>query len=105
MKKFECISGQSTEEDLTAIVHNRGFINTPLLHAIGDPERVNQLVAQKTALKRTGQPEEVAKLLLFLLSDMSSYITGSVMQPPFRRPQFLIGKDHSTNKSYNRLSI
>ncbi|KIX05581.1 uncharacterized protein Z518_06453 [Rhinocladiella mackenziei CBS 650.93] len=58
-----------------------GFINTPLLYAIGDLDKVNQLVAQKTALKRIGQPEEVSRLLAFLLSDVSSYITASVCMP------------------------
>ena len=32
-----------------------------------------------TPLKRIGQPEEMAELALFLLSERSSYITGQVI--------------------------
>ena len=41
-------------------------------------ERLPQLV-RGTALKRDGQPEEVAELAAFLCSDRSPYITGAVI--------------------------
>jgi 3alpha(or 20beta)-hydroxysteroid dehydrogenase len=48
-----------------------GAIETDMLPE-GDPARFRRL-----PLRRTGQPEEVAELALFLASDASSYITGA----------------------------
>ena len=58
-----------------------GAIATPFYGKIGLPDTVLSEVAntitQKIALKRFGAPDELAKTVLFLASDDSSYTTGA----------------------------
>ena len=54
-----------------------GFIETEMTKAI--PEEARKERAEKNPLKRAGQPEDVANLVIFLGSDMSTYISGQVI--------------------------
>ncbi|MEW6404486.1 MAG: SDR family oxidoreductase [Chloroflexota bacterium] len=60
-----------------------GPIATPLLGAIiasaANPEHERRSIVEKTILKRLGQPEEVANVIVFVASDEASYMTGSVV--------------------------
>ena len=54
-----------------------GAIHTPIDADVeADPEKMNALLAE-IPLHRMGQPEEVAKLALYLASDAAAYVTGS----------------------------
>jgi len=56
-----------------------GVIDTPLAKALGSSEQIHDRLLSRTALKRIAQPEEVSKVILFLLSDAAGYITGSTI--------------------------
>ncbi len=43
------------------------------------PENVREEWAKKIPLRRGGTPEDIAKVALFLASDLSAYVTGQVI--------------------------
>ena len=55
-----------------------GFIMTDMTQSL--PEEVHQHFLSLIPMKRAGKPEEVAQTALFLASDLSSYISGQVIQ-------------------------
>lgn len=54
-----------------------GFIETDMTESL--PEQVRTYALQKIPLARLGTPEEVAHGVLFLCSELASYITGQVL--------------------------
>ena len=54
-----------------------GFITTEMTNKL--PEDVKKIWEEKIPLKRGGTHEEVAKVALFLASDLSSYVSGQVI--------------------------
>lgn len=65
-------------QGIRAIALCPGLIETPLSGGPGAAERHPGIVAN-VALKRAGQPEEVAELASFLCSDRAGYLTGNVI--------------------------
>lgn len=55
-----------------------GFIETAMTAAL--PEEVRQDWMKKIPLRRGGQVEDIANVCLFLACDMSSYVSGQVIQ-------------------------
>ena len=55
-----------------------GFIETAMTAAL--PDEIRQEWVQKIPLRRGGQVEDIANVATFLASDLSSYVTGQVIQ-------------------------
>lgn len=51
-----------------------GFIDTPII-----PEESKQVLSAATPMKRLGKTEEMAKAVLFMASDDSSFMTGNAL--------------------------
>ena len=55
-----------------------GFIDTPMTMAL--PEDVRKGWLEKIPLRRGGTVEDIANVATFLASDMSSYVSGQVIE-------------------------
>jgi 3-oxoacyl-[acyl-carrier protein] reductase len=54
-----------------------GFIATEMVMAM--PEKVRDMMADKTPLQRLGRPDEIARAYLYLASDEASFVHGAVL--------------------------
>lgn len=55
-----------------------GFINTPMVEKV--PDKIIESMKGKVVLGRLGEPEDVARAVLFLSGDDSDYVTGQVLR-------------------------
>ena len=55
-----------------------GFIDTAMTQAL--PDDIRKAWIQNIPLRRAGQVEDIANVATFLASDLSSYVTGQVIQ-------------------------
>jgi NAD(P)-dependent dehydrogenase (short-subunit alcohol dehydrogenase family) len=56
-----------------------GIIDTPMIASVKEDTKTLEGMLAKVPLRRAGKPEEVSNLVLFLVSDESSYMTGSTI--------------------------
>ena len=56
-----------------------GSIATEMLEKVMEDEAARNSILSRTPMGRTGTPEEIAKVALFLATDDSSYVTGQII--------------------------
>lgn len=79
-KLTKSIAGELGKHGIRANAVCPGFTDTPLvedsLQARDDPEAAREALEKQYALRRIGEPEEIADAILFLASDEASFVTG-----------------------------
>jgi len=71
------VARELASRSITANAVAPGFIVTDMTHALS--AEMQEQLKQKIALGRLGVAEDVANVVLFLASDMASYVTGQVI--------------------------
>ncbi|MCA9087746.1 MAG: SDR family oxidoreductase [Planctomycetaceae bacterium] len=72
------LAGEVAEQGIRVNAVRPGSIYTDIHADGGEPARVDR-VKNGIPMKRGGQPEEIAAAILWLASDASSYVTGSIL--------------------------
>ncbi|MGA8016560.1 MAG: beta-ketoacyl-ACP reductase [Candidatus Dormiibacterota bacterium] len=72
----QSLAQEVARKGITVNTVSPGFIGTEMVSAI--PPQVLDGIVQKIPMRRLGTPEEVARVVRFLLEDGSSYITGAM---------------------------
>ena len=73
------LAGEVAEEGIRVNAVRPGFIYTEMHASGGEPRRVDR-VKEFVPLKRGGSADEVARAILWLLSDEASFTTGSFVE-------------------------
>jgi glucose 1-dehydrogenase len=73
------LSREVAEDGIRVVGIAPGLIRTRIHADAGDAERVKRIGAQ-VPLRRAGEPEEIADVIAFAISDAAGYITGTTIR-------------------------
>lgn len=73
----KCLAKELASRNITVNAVAPGFVESDMTRVLSDD--VKQYALSQIALKRFGNPEEIAEAVAFLASDKASYITGQTI--------------------------
>ncbi|WP_233421438.1 SDR family NAD(P)-dependent oxidoreductase [Zunongwangia profunda] len=76
-KIAQIAANELSDRNIRVNIMSPGPFQTKILDSAVPTEEAKDYVASATALKRVGNPDEIAKAVLFLASDEASFITGT----------------------------
>ena len=71
------LAQEGARNNITVNVVAPGYIATEMVMAV--PEKVRELIIAQIPVGRLGEPEEIARIVVFLASDDAGFITGSTV--------------------------
>jgi acetoacetyl-CoA reductase len=74
----KALAQEGAKKGITVNAICPGYIGTEMVRAIA-PEVLDKAILPHIPVGRLGEPEEIAKCVLFLVSDDSGFITGSTI--------------------------
>lgn len=73
----KALAREYAKRNITVNVIAPGYIETDMTNKL--PEKIKESIINSIPLGRTGKPEDIANVVVFLASDLASYITGEVI--------------------------
>ncbi|NLY75603.1 MAG: SDR family oxidoreductase [Firmicutes bacterium] len=70
-------AGELAEQGINVNTIAPGFIKSDMTHVLS--EEASQRLLSQIPMNRPGNPEDVANVVLFLVSDLAKYVTGQVV--------------------------
>ncbi|TAK72833.1 MAG: SDR family oxidoreductase, partial [Gammaproteobacteria bacterium] len=69
------LAQEVARKGITVNTISPGYINTPMVMSV--PQAIREKIIAQIPVGRLGQPEEIARAVVFLAEEASSFITGS----------------------------
>ena len=73
----KAVALETASKGITCNAIAPGYIATEMVMAV--PEKVREAIIGQIPVGRLGEPEEIARCVVFLASDLSSYVTGETI--------------------------
>ena len=73
----KALAREGAPKNITANVVAPGYIKTDMTDAV--PVKVMEQIVEQIPVRRLGEPEEIARAVLFLVADDAGFITGETV--------------------------